>query len=47
VIPGARNPDQVRQNAASAELPPLGEEQLAGVAEVYDRLIRPHVHDRW
>jgi aryl-alcohol dehydrogenase-like predicted oxidoreductase len=47
VIPGDRNPDQVRQNAASAELPPLGEEQLAGVAEVYDRLIRPHVHDRW
>jgi aryl-alcohol dehydrogenase-like predicted oxidoreductase len=47
VIPGARNPNQVRQNAASAELPPLGEEQLAGVAEVYDLLIRPHVHDRW
>jgi aryl-alcohol dehydrogenase-like predicted oxidoreductase len=47
VIPGARNPDQVRHNAASAKLPPLGEEQLAGVAEVYDRLIRPHVHHRW
>ncbi len=47
VIPGARNPEQVRQNAASADLPPLREEQLAGVAEVYDRLIRPHVHDRW
>jgi aryl-alcohol dehydrogenase-like predicted oxidoreductase len=47
VIPGARNPAQVRQNAASAELPPLGEEQLAGVAEVYDRLIRPHVQARW
>jgi aryl-alcohol dehydrogenase-like predicted oxidoreductase len=46
-IPGARNPDQMRQNAASAELPPLGEEQLAGVTEVYDRLIRPHVHARW
>jgi aryl-alcohol dehydrogenase-like predicted oxidoreductase len=47
VIPGARNPDQLRQNAAAAELPPLREEQLAGVAEVYDRLIRPHVHARW
>jgi aryl-alcohol dehydrogenase-like predicted oxidoreductase len=47
VIPGARNPDQMRQNAASAELPRLGEEQLAGVTEVYDRLIRPHVHARW
>jgi aryl-alcohol dehydrogenase-like predicted oxidoreductase len=47
VIPGARNPAQVRQNAASVELAPLGEEELAGVAEVYDRLIRPHVHARW
>jgi aryl-alcohol dehydrogenase-like predicted oxidoreductase len=47
VIPGARNPEQVRQNAASAEQPPLSEEQLAGVREVYDRLIRPHVGDRW
>jgi aryl-alcohol dehydrogenase-like predicted oxidoreductase len=47
VIPGARNPDQVRQNAASAKLPPLGEKELAGVAEVYDRLIRPHVQARW
>jgi aryl-alcohol dehydrogenase-like predicted oxidoreductase len=47
VIPGARNPEQARQNAASAELAPLTEEQLAGVREVYDRLIRPHVQDRW
>jgi hypothetical protein len=35
------------RNVASASLPPLREEQLAGVREVYDRLIRPHVHDRW
>jgi len=47
VIPGARNPDQVRGNAAAASLPPLREEQLAGVSDVYDRLIREHVHHRW
>jgi aryl-alcohol dehydrogenase-like predicted oxidoreductase len=47
VIPGARNPDQVRGNAAAAALPPLREDQLAGVRDAYDRLIRPHVHDRW
>jgi aryl-alcohol dehydrogenase-like predicted oxidoreductase len=47
VIPGARNPDQVRGNVASEQLPPLSAEQVAGVAEVYDRRIRPHVHDRW
>jgi aryl-alcohol dehydrogenase-like predicted oxidoreductase len=47
VIPGARNPEQARGNAASAALPPLRDEQLAGVRDVYDRLLRPHVHDRW
>jgi aryl-alcohol dehydrogenase-like predicted oxidoreductase len=47
VIPGARNPDQARSNAAAATAPPLTDEQLAGVREVYDRLVRPHVHDRW
>jgi aryl-alcohol dehydrogenase-like predicted oxidoreductase len=47
VIPGARNPEQVRGNAASAGLSPLREEQLAGVRDVYDRLIREHVHGRW
>jgi aryl-alcohol dehydrogenase-like predicted oxidoreductase len=47
VIPGARNLDQVSQNAASAAMKPLTEQQLAGVAEVYDHLIRQHVHARW
>jgi aryl-alcohol dehydrogenase-like predicted oxidoreductase len=47
VIPGARNPDQVRGNAAAADLAPLTDDQLAVVADVYDRLIRRHVHDRW
>ncbi len=47
VIPGARNTEQVRQNVAAAALPPLRAEQLQGVQEVYDRLIRPHVHARW
>jgi aryl-alcohol dehydrogenase-like predicted oxidoreductase len=47
VIPGARNPEQVAGNVGAADLPPLREDQLAGVSDVYDRLIRPHVHDRW
>jgi aryl-alcohol dehydrogenase-like predicted oxidoreductase len=47
VIPGARNPEQARSNAAAATADPLTDEQLAGVREVYDRLVRPHVHDRW
>jgi aryl-alcohol dehydrogenase-like predicted oxidoreductase len=47
VIPGARNPEQARANAASASLPPLRDTQLAGVRDVYDRLLRSHVSDRW
>jgi aryl-alcohol dehydrogenase-like predicted oxidoreductase len=47
VIPGARTVDQVAQNASAASLAPLRDEQLGGVAEVYDRLIRPQVHGRW
>jgi aryl-alcohol dehydrogenase-like predicted oxidoreductase len=47
VIPGARNVEQVRQNIAAAALAPLRPDQLEGVAEVYDRLVREHVHGRW
>ncbi len=47
VIPGARNAEQARANAQAASLPALRPEQLAGVQDVYDRLIRRHVHDRW
>ena len=47
VIPGARNAEQARGNAAAADLAPLTGEQQAAVQEVYDRHIRAHVHDRW
>lgn len=47
VIPGARNPGQARANAAAAGLAPLPAEAHDAVREVYDELIRPHVHDRW
>ncbi|MEU4833647.1 aldo/keto reductase [Streptosporangium sp. NPDC023615] len=47
VIPGARNPEQARANAAAAEAGPLPEATLRGVREIYDELIRPRVHDRW
>jgi len=47
VIPGARSAAQAAANAAAAALPPLREEQLDGVRDVYDRLVRAHVHSRW
>jgi aryl-alcohol dehydrogenase-like predicted oxidoreductase len=47
VIPGARSPDQARASAAAADLPPLDEEKMTSVAEIYDQRIAPYVHQRW
>ncbi|MDT5031940.1 MAG: hypothetical protein QOC94_2111 [Actinoplanes sp.] len=47
VIPGARNPEQARGNAAAAGLAPLDEPTLAAVRSVYEELIKPQVHDKW
>jgi len=47
VIPGARNAEQARANAAAADLPPLSDAVLGAAEELYDRVIRPQVHDRW
>lgn len=47
VIPGARNAEQARANAAAGELEPLSSELQAALADLYDRCIRAHVHDRW
>ena len=47
VIPGARNAEQARANAAAATLPPLSDETHEAVAATYDELIRSSVHSRW
>ena len=47
VIPGARTPEQARENAAAAQAPPLDEATMAAVTAIYDELIRPHVHHLW
>jgi len=47
VIPGARNPDQARANAAAGDVGLLDEDLLAGVQDLYDARIRAEVHDRW
>jgi aryl-alcohol dehydrogenase-like predicted oxidoreductase len=47
VIPGARNPEQARANAAAAGRPPLDRGTHRAAQEIYDELIRPSVHDRW
>jgi aryl-alcohol dehydrogenase-like predicted oxidoreductase len=45
VIPGARNVDQATANAVGT--PALDNQKLAEIADIYDRRIRPLVHDRW
>ncbi|MGO8098278.1 aldo/keto reductase [Rhizobium leguminosarum] len=47
VIPGARNAEQARANAAAADLAPLSTDVMAATREIYERLIAPHVHQRW
>jgi aryl-alcohol dehydrogenase-like predicted oxidoreductase len=46
-IPGAKTPDQARQNASAADLAPLSPETMAAVRRVYDAQIRQHVHGHW
>jgi aryl-alcohol dehydrogenase-like predicted oxidoreductase len=46
-IPGARRPEQVEDNVAAAEMPPLSAELMERVRDVYDRRIRPEVHHLW
>ncbi|MGC4406791.1 aldo/keto reductase [Rhizobium rosettiformans] len=47
VIPGARNGEQAKANAAASDLPALSTDVMAASREVYERLIAPHVHHRW
>jgi aryl-alcohol dehydrogenase-like predicted oxidoreductase len=47
VIPGARNPEQARSNAAVAGQEPLTDRARRAVGRVYDELIRPQIHHRW
>ncbi len=47
IIPGAKTPEQARANAAAAGLPPLSDETMRRIAELYDERIAPLVHQRW
>ena len=47
VIPGARNPEQARQNGAAATLPPLSEHALGEIETLYDKYFRAEIHSRW
>lgn len=46
-IPGAKRPDQVAENVRAADLPALSRDTMAKIRDLYDRKIKPHVHQRW
>jgi aryl-alcohol dehydrogenase-like predicted oxidoreductase len=46
-IPGAKTPAQAIDNTAASDLPPLSDETMEAIRDLYDRLIRPQVHQRW
>jgi len=46
-IPGAKRPAQVEENVSAADQPPLSEEATNQIRDVYERLVRPHVHHYW
>lgn len=46
-IPGAKTVTQARDNAAAADLPPLGAATMAAVQAIYDTRVRALVHARW
>jgi aryl-alcohol dehydrogenase-like predicted oxidoreductase len=47
IIPGASSPEQVRSNIEAAALPPLTDEQLSAIRQIYEEDIRPLVHHPW
>jgi aryl-alcohol dehydrogenase-like predicted oxidoreductase len=46
-IPGAKRQAQAEDNVRAADLPPLSDETMVAVRELYERRIRPLVHHYW
>jgi aryl-alcohol dehydrogenase-like predicted oxidoreductase len=46
-IPGAKRPAQVDDNAAAADMPPLSDETMQRVRQIYDQYIFDQTHHRW
>ncbi|HEV2248839.1 MAG TPA: aldo/keto reductase [Terriglobia bacterium] len=46
-IPGGKRPSQVEDNAHASDLPPLGDEVMRKMSELYDSRLRAEVHQRW
>jgi aryl-alcohol dehydrogenase-like predicted oxidoreductase len=46
-IPGAKRPAQVEENVRAADQPPLSEEAMNRIHEIYQQRVRPQVHHYW
>jgi aryl-alcohol dehydrogenase-like predicted oxidoreductase len=46
-IPGAKRPAQVEENISAVDQPPLSDEAMGQIRDVYERLVRPQVHHYW
>lgn len=46
-IPGAKTPAQSDENFVAGDLPPLSEQTMQALRQIYDRRIRPLVHHYW
>jgi aryl-alcohol dehydrogenase-like predicted oxidoreductase len=47
VIPGARNVEQARANAAAGRVAPLSDSFNRGVRQIYDQHLRNAIHPQW
>ena len=47
IIPGASRAEHVLSNVSASELPALTDEQMEGVAEIYEAHVKGHVHQVW
>ena len=47
IIPGASNESHVRSNLSVYDLPKLTYEKIAAMNEIYERFIKPEVHQLW
>jgi aryl-alcohol dehydrogenase-like predicted oxidoreductase len=46
-IPGAKRPAQVQENIAAPDLPSLSPDTMKNIQALYDRQVRPLVHQYW
>lgn len=47
VIPGSTKPEHIADNIAAADLPPLTNEQMTTVTDIYETYFYDKVHTRW